>query len=207
MFKNKYQGRFITIEGLDGSGCSTQTDRLAEWLKKQKLSYLSTKEPTNNVIGGLIRGYLRGEWKTISHLSLQLLFTADRANHLDREIIPNLEKGVNVVSDRYFLSSIAYGSQNIGDEDWLYQINNQFIIPDLTILLKVSAKTCIKRIKENRLSLEMFDTEEKLQKVWQTYEKISKKYPNIKVIDGEKSEDEIFEEILKEVKKLLKISA
>ena len=193
------------MEGLDGSGCSTQSAKLSAWLKKQKINHLLTKEPTSNVIGGLIRGYLKSEWKVVSHLSLQLLFTADRADHLDREIIPQLQKGIAVVSDRYFLSSLAYGSLNIGDADWLYQINSQFIIPDLTILLKVSAKTCVKRIKENRLSLEMFDTEEKLQQVWRAYEKISKKYPNIKVIDGEKNEEEIFAEIIKLVEPILKI--
>jgi len=203
MFKNKFKGKFIAIEGLDGCGATTQTMNIEKYCRKNKKSCWITHEPTNNVIGGIIKGYVDGDLKMTSPSSLQLLFAADRANHLDNGIIPKLKNGVNVISDRYFLSSLAYGSLDISDNKWLYNINDQFLLPDLTILIKVDAKTCAKRIKENRLSVELFENVNKLQKVWQTYELLSKKYPNIAVIDGDKSEEEVFEQIRRKLEKIL----
>lgn len=202
MFKNKYPGKFIAIEGLDGSGASTQTAKIADYFKNDKKSFWTTQEPTSSVIGGIIKSSLTGDWKMPSPYSLQLLFAADRANHLDKDIIPRLAKGITVVTDRYFLSSLAYGSLDIEDHGWLYDINSQFILPDLTILLKVSAKTCLNRIKDSRSSLELFENEGKLQKVWRAYELLSKKYPGIKVIDGEKPKEEVFGDIVKEIGKI-----
>jgi len=91
MKKNKYKGKFIVIEGLDGSGSSTQVVRVANFLKERNKKIHITKEPTNNLIGGLIRGQLTGDWKSSSEC-LQLLFAADRAHHLEKELIPLLKK-------------------------------------------------------------------------------------------------------------------
>ncbi|MFA6919375.1 MAG: dTMP kinase, partial [Patescibacteria group bacterium] len=138
MFKNKYPGKFIAIEGIDGSGTTAQVLRLNEYLFKEKIPSFFTQEPTNNVIGGVARGCLTGDLKINSAVGLQLLFAADRANHLEKEIIPALVQGTNVITKRYFLSSVAYGSVEINDADWLWKINDQFILPDLTIVLKIS---------------------------------------------------------------------
>lgn len=195
MFKNKYPGKFIAIEGIDGSGATTQAIKLKEYLEEKKLPFCLTQEPTDSVIGSIIKSHLSGTATITDHLGLQLLFAADRATHLDQEIIPRLKNSEIVISDRYFLSSVAYGSLNISDENWLYQINDQFLLPDLTILLKVPAKVGIQRIAESRLSFSMFEQEEQLKKVWDNYEKISKKYPNIVIIDGEKSVEDVFRDI------------
>lgn len=195
MYRNKHKGVFIAIEGLDGSGASTQVDRIKQYFKSQKKPAYFTAEPTTDIIGGIIRACLSGEWKMDNPEALQLMFASDRANHLTKEIIPQLEKGRAVITDRYFLSSIAYGSLDITDTEWLSQINSQFILPDLTILLKVSVDVCVKRIKKARTGIELFDNKNKLNKVWQTYLSISKKYPNIVIIDGEKEEDEVFNDI------------
>lgn len=204
MFKNKYPGKFIAIEGLDGSGTTSQVLRLSEYFYREKIPALFTQEPTNNVIGGVARGCLTGDLKIPSAAGLQLLFAADRANHLEKEIIPSLANGTNVITKRYFLSSIAYGSVLINDQDWLWKINDQFLMPDLTILLKISAKTRIERIGQAALELNLFSDEESLKKVWQTYESISKKYPNILIIDAEKSEEEVAEEIKRAVLNIIK---
>ncbi|MEK7072782.1 MAG: dTMP kinase [Patescibacteria group bacterium] len=204
MFKNKFKGKFIAIEGLDGCGKTTQVIKIENYLKKIKKPFKLTNEPTNNVIGGIIKAYVEGDIKLSSPVSLQLLFAADRANHLEKEIIPNLQNGINVITDRYFLSSLAYGALNIADDKWLYNINDLFLLPDLTILIKTPTKTCVKRIRANRLGMELFEDEDKLQKVWNNYERLSQKYPNIAVVDGEKSEDEVFEEIKKEIDKIIK---
>jgi len=204
MFKNKFKGKFIAIEGLDGCGSTTQALKIEVYLKKIKKPCWLTHEPTIGVIGGLIKAYVQGDIKLNSPASLQLLFAADRANHLAKEIMPNLDNGFNVITDRYFLSSLAYGALEIGDDRWLYNINDLFLLPDLTLLIKTSAKTSIKRIKANRLGLELFEKEDKLQKVWNNYEKLSKKYPNIVVIDGEKAAEEVFEDIRKELDNLIR---
>lgn len=201
MQDNKYQGQFIVFEGLDGSGQSTQAAKLVDFLnnRESKLqlghggAHL-TKEPTTNLIGGLIRAQLTSEWKTKSEC-LQLLFAADRAHHLEKEIMPLLEKGVFVVSDRYFFSTIAYGMLEIQDWDWLRDINKPFLLPDISIFLKVSPKICVERIRESRFSVELFEKEEVLGKVWEGYERLAKEFKNVHIIDGERPIEEIFEEI------------
>ncbi len=203
MFKNKYPGKFIAIEGIDGSGTTSQVIRLNEFFYKEKIPALFTQEPTNNVIGGITRGCLSGDLKIPSAAGLQLLFAADRANHLEKEIIPSLQKGLNVITKRYFLSSIAYGSVDINDTDWLWKINDQFLIPDLTILLKISSKTRMQRMAQNNLQLNLFTDKENIEKVWLNYEAIAKKYPNILIIDAEKSQDEVFAEVKSAVLKII----
>lgn len=201
MQKNPYQGKFIVFEGLDGSGSTTQASKLRSFLNENSKEFILgrssahlTKEPTNNIIGGLIRGQLTGDWKTQPEC-LQLLFSADRAHHLEKEIIPLLKDGVHVISDRYFLSTVAFGASEIEDMDWLMQINNRFILPDITLLLRVSPETCIGRINKDRFHIELFEKEEALAKVWQNYEKLAGIFENVYIINGEKSVEEVHENI------------
>ncbi len=195
-------GKFIAIEGLDGSGSSTQVNMLADYIFKKGLKAHITKEPTNNIIGGLIRGQLTNNWKT-SQICFQLLFSADRAHHLETEIEPSLKKGNIVICDRYMYSTLAYGPVEGPDMEWLEQINSKFRRPDLTIILKVPPKVCIDRIKKTRHEIELFESEEKLTKVWQNYEKIEKKYKNIVIIDGNRPIEQIHKDIVNEVEKIL----
>ena len=103
-------GVLIVLEGTDGAGLSTQTALLAAHLRsKGEVSVISTKEPTSSHIGNLIRSALKHEWKP-SPRALQLLFAADRAHHLENEIEPALQANKIVISDRYVLSSLAFGS-------------------------------------------------------------------------------------------------
>ena len=203
MKKNPYPGKFIVFDALDGSGQTTQIDKLADFLKKKKIKVYLTKEPTSNLIGGLIRSQLSHEWKS-SPECLQLLFAADRAHHLEKEIIPILKKGVVVICDRYFFSSFAYGALEL-NQNWLFKINEHFLLPDLTFFLKVSARVCIERIKETRYELTLFEKEKLLEKVWRNYQKIAKKFENIEIIDGEKSINDVSKEIIKIVNQTLKL--
>lgn len=207
MQKNPYPGKFIVFDGLDGAGQSTQASRLVDFLNesKQKLKFGHTgahltKEPTSSLIGGLIRGQLTHEWRS-SPECLQLLFSADRAHHLEKEIVPLLEKGVIVVCDRYFFSTIAYGALEIKDWNWLCQLNKNFILPDLTFFLKVSPKICIERIKKTRYGMTLFEKEELLEKVWKNYEKLTKKFKNVDIINGERPVEKIAKEITEIVSK------
>ena len=201
MRKNTYPGKFIIFEGLDGSGQSTQADILFDYLeeRKQKRKFGHTgvhltKEPTPSLIGGLIRGQLSHDWKSNPEC-LQLLFAADRLHHLEREVIPLLERGITVISDRYFFSSIAYGGVEIRDTKWLFEINENVLLPDLTFLLKVSPKVCIQRITESRHGFTLFEKEKMLEEVSKNYAALAKKYKTTYVVNGEKPIDRIAENI------------
>jgi len=194
MQKNPYPGKFIVFEGLDGSGTTTQANLLFKYLKKQGKKVYLTGEPTRSLIGGLIEGQISGDWKS-SPECLQLLFTADRAHHLEKEIIPLLKKGITVICTRYILSTLAYGNSEIKNGKWLMEINKKFILPNITFLLKVSPQTCIQRIKKERFHKELFEEEDKLKKVLKNYIKFAKKLENIYLIDGEKPIKEVGEEI------------
>lgn len=198
MRKNNFGGLFIAFEGLDGSGLSTQVNLLSAKLQSKGYPNLATKEPTNNLIGGLIRGQLTHDWQA-SMECLQLLFTADRAHHLDREIIPALKAGKIVISDRYFFSSVAFGSLEL-DKDWLILLNEKIIYPDITILIRVSPEECLTRIGQNRFRFELFEKRKKLKKVWLNYLWLRKKFSNVYLIDGNRSKEAIASEVLEIVK-------
>jgi len=196
MIKNPYPGKFIVMEGLDGSGTTTQANLLFNYFKNQGKKVYLTREPARSLIGGLIESQLSGDWQSSAEC-LQLLFTADRAYHLEKEIIPLLKKRIIVICTRYILSTLAYGNSEIKDEKWLMEINRRFIWPDITFLLKVSPKICIQRIKKERFHRELFEKEERLKKVHKNYLKFAKKFKNIHLIDGEKPIPMVFKKIKK----------
>lgn len=201
MIKNPYSGKFIVFDGLDGAGQSTQARRLVDFLdeKKQKLQFghtgaCLTKEPTTSLIGGLIRGQLTHDWKS-SPECLQLLFSADRAHHLEKEVIPLLERGVIVVCDRYFFSTVAFGNLEIKDWDWLVNVNKNFLLPDITFFLKVSPKICIERIRKTRYGFTLYEKEMILESVWKNFEKLAKEFKNVYIINGERPVEKIAQEV------------
>ena len=210
MHKNTYPGKFIVFEGLDGSGQSTQAGLLADFLAEKAQKKLFghtgievTKEPTSSLIGGLIRGQLNHDWKSSAEC-LQILFAADRLHHVEKEVIPLLERGITVISDRYFYSSVAYGTVDIGDTEWLLQINDKVLIPDIVFLLKVSPKVCVQRIATNRHGFTLFEQEEMLEKIWKNYMPLTKRFKQMNIINGEQPPGKVakdIENIL--VKKLL----
>lgn len=194
------KGKFIVFEGLDGSGQSTQIDLLAKYIKSKKRKIHLTAEPTNNIIGGLIRGILTHQWK-LSNTGIQLLYCADRAHHLESEVIPAIKRGNIVISSRYYFSTLAFGSLN-NDVKWLEAINEKFPQPDITFFIKVSPRECIRRINGSRFRTEFFEKEEKLKEVYKTYLDIikNKKYKKIFTINGEQSPEKVHADIIKIIK-------
>jgi dTMP kinase len=197
------KGKFIVFEGLDGSGLSTQSSLLKNYLvKKGKIAVL-TKEQTDSVIGGLIKSALKKDFST-PPLALQLLFAADRAHHLEKEIEPALKEGKVVISDRYIFSTLAYGSLDI-DLEFLKLINSKFRKPDLTFILDCKPEVCLSRIVGERFHLELFEQKEKMEKIRKNYLALKDYFPNVFVIDSNRKIEEVFEDIRKIVDKFLEL--
>lgn len=199
---HNYPGFFIDIEGLDGSGVSTQAQRVARALTKEGIKSYATKEPSDGPVGELIRQILKKELRPLPPSSIQMLFAADRGGHLKQKIIPRLEKGKAVITDRYAWSSVAFGSINLNRE-WLLNLNKHFILPDLTIFIEVAPDTCLARIAKERDGIELFEEEEKLQQAWGTYHFLVSKYwwTYMAVVNGEQKPEKVTEEILDHIKR------
>ena len=197
--QNIYPGLFIDIEGPDGCGASTQIALLKKWLVVKGVKVFNTKEPTDNVIGGLIRGALTRVY-SLPLSALQLLFVADRIHHLHREVTPILKKkGRNVLlTDRYLWSTVAFGAVNL-DRDWLIGLHRDCYLPDITIFLKVSPKVLANRLKNDRFDLQLFERVKTLKKVWQNYEWLAKKFRKdvfIVNVDGDPDPEKVFQDIM-----------
>jgi dTMP kinase len=199
MEKNPYPGKFIVIEGLDGSGQSTQAGLLRDFLLKKGYQVVLTKEPTLDSEAGKKIRQILDKKNRVKPSQLQILFAQDRKEHLKNVIIPALKKNKIVISDRYFFSSLAYGKAEGLDLDWLIKLNDEFLLPDLIFILKVSPEICLKRIEERNQGRErtLFEEKEKLEKVWQAYQVLPKRFKNVRVIEGEKSKKEVFSQIKK----------
>lgn len=185
---------FIVFEGLDGSGSTTQAKLLAERLEKNGRATLLTKEPTDSTpIGKMIREILQHKWSTSAE-GLQLLFCADRAEHLKNTIEPALNNHQVVICDRYFLSTLAYGGMNV-DMNWLEELNKFFIQPDLTFLLQLPPEKCLERIVGRGSDFELFEKKEKLEKIWANYNRLAGEYSNVIQLDADRPIDMIAEDI------------
>lgn len=199
VLSRKKGAAFIVFEGLDGSGQTTQASLLKDYLIKKGYKVVLTKEPTlDSEAGKKLRKILDKKIK-IKPAELQKLFAQDRKEHLENVILPALKKGKIVISDRYFFSSFAYGASDGLDLDWLIKINEKFLLPDLTFILKVRPTICISRIEDRGNSKTLFEKKEKLAKVWQTYKVLPKLFENIKVINGEEKISEVFNQIKKAI--------
>jgi len=195
MIKNPYPGKFIVFEGLDGSGQSTQANLLKDFLINKGLGVVLTKEPTKvSSVSPKIRQVLDKILK-MTPSTLQELFVQDRKEHLENLIIPALKEGKMVISDRYFFSTFAYGVFSGLKLNWLMKINDDFLVPDLTMILKVSPETCVARIQKRGIAVTLFEEMQKLRGVWQTYAILPDYIGNAYIIDGEKTIEEVFTQV------------
>src|SRR3989338_4724598 len=190
------RGKLIAIEGLDGAGLTTQAVLLRNHLM-QKYKVVLTREPTDGLIGGIIKSCLRREWKT-DNQTLQTLFAADRSHHIATEIEPAMKEGKIVISDRYILSAIAYGMFGL-PMSFLTQINSTFRKPDVTILLDTQQAVCLERIKKSRHHLELFEDEQKMAAIRKNFLAVKNYFPETYMIDGNSH----FEGIHKEIRKIV----
>jgi dTMP kinase len=206
------RGKFIVIEGIDGSGTTTQAAMLHASLTERGVRAHLTCEPTNGPVGVLIRSVLSGRISSsgarpFDRRALALLFAADRLDHLAYEVEPHLASGETVISDRYTLSSVAYQSLDC-DPAWVRQINRLAPLPDLYVFLRVAAKAADERISRSRSAREIFEELPFQEKVARGYEKAIRSLPKSRLfaIDGALSREEVFAALSLKVSKLLKIA-
>ena len=197
------KGLLIALEGIDGTGITTQAARLAAWLRKRAPTVL-TKEPTEGPIGLLIRRALQGDLPGVAEDVMALLFAADRIDHAREVILPALERGENVITDRYLLSTYAYQSLHL-DLPWLRELNDPAPRPDATFLLTVDPKTSARRILE-RSQKERYEDEAHLETVLATYQSLARVLGDelhIHVVDGEGPEEEVTGRLIDALSSLL----
>lgn len=197
-----YNGLFIVFEGLDGCGKTTQAELAAKFFESQGKGVVFTREPTEVSDAGKIIKKVLAHEETRTPEEFQKLFAEDRRAHLDDLILPALRDGKVVVSDRYFLSSLAFGSVGC-DLEWLVKLNADFPSPDLTILLNVFPEHCIERIYARSREVKLFEKLDVLKKVWAAYQKLPERFPNTYVLDGEGPVEAVFDEIRKKIAALL----
>ena len=203
------KGRLISFEGLDGAGKTTQMQLLEQWLAQRHIPYLRTREPGGTPLGVEIRHLLFGRPDlVITPLAEAFLFQADRAQHFSTVILPALEAGTLVLTDRCFDSSIAYqgAARGVGVElvEQLSMLATQGHVPDLTILLDldpvlVRRRTHIDSDQSGREGQSRFDkeTEQFHQRLRQAFLSLASKYPErIKVIDAAQPPERIHQEIV-----------
>lgn len=154
-----HHGFFVVIDGIDGSGTTTQARLLAQALDDPSSSVLLTAEPSQGKGGKLIRELL-ALGKTLGGATMALLFAADRTDHVEREILPALKEGRTVVCCRYLLSSLAYHGQATGlVANWVAEINRWAIEPDLTVVLDVPLTVAAKRRAERDQAPETYEND------------------------------------------------
>lgn len=195
-------GRFLALEGIDGSGKSTQVRRLMERLAAQGVRCCETREPTDGPVGSLIHQIMTGRM-TADNRVIAGLFAADRLDHLlnGRDgILRQVESGVTVVTDRYYFSSYAYHSVDV-DMDWVIEGNRlsaELLRPDLTLFLDVPVSRALDRIGRNRSHTELFEKEDRLTAVRGKYLEAFarlKGAENVAVIDADADADTVAERI------------
>ena len=194
-----YSGVFIAVEGVDGSGKSTQIKLLSEKLAELGYVIHTTTEPSSGKLGPILRDYLSNP--NSQHTVDALLFAADRIEHYHEEILPKLQSGAIVICDRYKLSSIIYQGLNGLSEEWIKMINSKVPDPDLTLYLDVSAEIAVNRFENNRNKLEKFETYDNLNSLIKRYEFYKPK--NTVVINAEQSVEKVLENLTKVVIKYI----
>jgi dTMP kinase len=192
------KGAFICIEGLDGCGKTTQAKMLAKKLRKSHTA-VYTAEPSSGKIGTYIRECcLYGE-KRLSTVVEALLFAADRIEHVETEVLPALNQGKLVISDRYVYSSLAYQGAAGLSLEWIEKVNEHALQPDLAVFIDVNPKIVMRRLKPKKSIMENLETQQKVREI---YLKFVEKGSLIR-INGNKSKNEVAKELYAVVKKFL----
>lgn len=195
------KGVFIVLEGPDGAGTTTQATLLAERLKKEGCDVLLTAEPTDGPIGKWIRLQLKDN-TGLTPLSLQLLFCADRAWHIEYVIQPALEQGKIVVCDRYAPSTIVYAEAQEMETDMLVTLNNSFLQPDLQIFTLPPLEVSFERL-QLRAEKEFFEARDLQSKIHDGYTRMATEDKSIAVVDTSQEKEASAQHVYDAAKRVL----
>ena len=201
------KGLFITFEGIDGCGKSTQLNLLSEYLKNNGVEVLITREPGAKGLGERIREILLNYDGDVSSNCEAFLFLADRAQHIDTIVKPAIEAGKIVLCDRHTDSTIAYQGYGRGvDLQRLKMLNNlatSGFKPDLTFVFDVDVETSLARVGKNQDRMESAGVEF-FEKVRNGYLEIAKQEPaRVKVISSKDTIENIFEQVKIEMQRCI----
>ena len=201
------KGFFITLEGCEGSGKSTQLKKLEEFLKESGKDFIFTREPGGTPIAEQIRGIiLDGKNVEMADETEALLYSAARVQHVKEKIIPAKNSGKIVVCDRYIDSSFAYQAYARGlGMDFVKGVNRYAVencMPDLTFFFDITPEDAFARKggadKDDRLEQSGLEFH---KKVYDGYKELAKEYPErIAVINANRTPDEIFSEVVQILK-------
>lgn len=201
---------FIVIEGIDGSGSSTQSELLKEYFISQGEKAVISPEPSNGIIGNLIRQALKKriiftEDTDLFDEQMAYLFAADRHDHLYNDVdgvFKLINDGFHVISTRYYFSSLAYNCQTPEEFNFVSKLNHKFPNPDLAIYLDISPEVSLSRIKDRSLK-EVYETQNKLSRVRKNYQNIFANYTDsLLMIDGTKDKTVISHKIISRIQSL-----
>ncbi len=211
---------FITFEGVEGSGKTTQIQRLKRYIVRKGIPCKVTREPGGCPIGEKIRKILLDpDHQEMVPLSELLLYEAARAQHVEEVIEPLLKKGIVVLCDRFSDASLAYQGYgrriDLGLVERLNQISSRDIRPDMTFLLDCPSRVGLKRAFQRNRAMKKEKEErferERIQfhhRVRRGYLSIARKEPHrVKVIDTRQGEEKVFQKIRKIVDELLVVSS
>mgnify|MGYP004537113241 CR=1 FL=1 len=166
MNKNLCSGKLIAVDGPNGAGKTTIIQELKKELEKRRIEACFTKEPTDNELGCFVREYA----ERFDGISVACLVAADRYQHLRDEIVPQLEKGKIVITDRYVLSSLILQRMDEVSEEFILALNNEIVQPDLQIAVFADRDVIQNRLKE-RSCLTRFERGNKTNKELEYMEK------------------------------------
>ena len=203
------RGAFLVFEGIDGSGKGTQIRRLKKKLEEEGYPVYRTAEPNDSPIGSLIHQIMIGRIQTTNDV-IASLFVADRLDHIQNDVnglLKFLNRGVNVLSDRYYFSSYAYQSVDL-PMDWIIRAHepvSALLRPDLTVFIDVDPEITMARIEQNRMTKERFEEIgrqiETRKRYFEAFEKL-KNEEYVLVIDGNRSADEVARDIWEQTRDL-----
>ncbi len=208
---SRSRGKLIVLEGIDGVGTTTHARRLCERMRGEGHAVHRTYEPSGGPVGMLLRQVLTGRMRQrggearVGPEVVAALFAADRLDHLESEILPRLEEGVHVVSDRYVLSSLAYQGVEC-DLDWVRAINTRARPADLTLLLQIDPREALARRSERHGPEERFDALALQERIAEAYERLAGDPMlggRVVRVDASRSIDEVAEAIFSEVRRIL----
>jgi dTMP kinase len=194
--KELSRGILVALEGIDGSGKSTLAKNLATYFNNQEFSVFLTQEPGGSPLGKIMRTLVQEQKTALCPSAEFLIFAADRAQHFDEIIIPALQQKKLIISDRLADSSLAYQGFGRGlNIVFLEQVNHwamHGIKPDLTLYVKVSFETALKRLAQRGKSLSVFEQNKTFfQKALEGFNTLYKDRTDVIMLDGEQEAQEV----------------